>query len=315
MTCPQVVRAPEVLLWDHEQEVRWLPEFHVRETLSSLSESQGLTWAAEQDTDTMRAFQKALHSAEAAYVDGVPLHIADPARSMIRVMSRKEVIDTETERLQAIFRNQHILVVDYVDKEECFSWSIRDLQRVTDWNKDVEVHGGWCLLSNRLSETNGYHEDNSLPQTDSVDARTLPGTMEQVYEHSKYRHAAHILNVLDLPNVTGPAATPALASEMVCWQKVHGTAGNTSKEEHFPMEHTRWSLVALRRALHRWHVDAEGLATWIQTMCGHKLWFLARRRDAGGFSTRQFYETFDIGEPDKDDWIVEVVVLKPGTRL
>lgn len=265
----------------------------------------------------MRAFQQALRLGQRSCVSGVPLHVADPARSMIRLTTRKELEEAGTEELQAIFRDRHILVTDFVETGKCFSWTSGDLQKVTDWNKDVLIHGqlGILCAAERDVLTASCGTDNSLPDTGGPDDRTVRGTIEQLYEHSRYRHASHILNVRHLPNVNGPTATPGLASDALSWLKVSGTEGNISKEELCALEDTRWSLVALRRALTGWHVDAHGFATWVQPMCGQKLWIMARRRDGGCFSTKDFYEEFDIAEPNVEDWIVEVVVLQAGTRL
>lgn len=139
--------------------------------------------------------------------------------------------------------------------------------------------------------------------------------MAQVFAHSQNPRASHILNVLDLPGVDGPTADSKLASESTAWWKVTGTPGNEMGYEHFPVEDTRWSLVGLKRALHRWHVDAEGLATWVQPMCGMKWWLLARRKDGSPFSRNQFWVEMDPDKLNCSEWIVEAVVLRAGTRL
>jgi hypothetical protein len=49
---------------------------------------------------------------ESGYIDGLPLHIANPARSTFKVMMEEEYQSSSTTEIQNILRTKHILVTD-----------------------------------------------------------------------------------------------------------------------------------------------------------------------------------------------------------
>lgn len=100
-----------------------------------------VTLSCDQDNDTMACFVDAQKVVEASYIEGKPLHVSRPEESMIRIMTQGELDGKTTREVQAIFAQQHILIVDAVEKERQFSWCKQDLQGVTEWHKPLSVHG------------------------------------------------------------------------------------------------------------------------------------------------------------------------------
>jgi hypothetical protein len=108
----------------------------------------------------------------------------------------------------------------------------------------------------------------------------------------------------------------SFSSEYYAWLL---TLGNTFCFGDYPTSHMRWGLVAFNGALHYFHIDSDGLGTWVEVKCGLKLWVIARPKDdkVPSFSDIDAFLK-NIGEgtcPNSDSWIVEAVVLEPGSRL
>lgn len=63
----------------------------------------------KEDLVFLEAFDKAI---QAGFVDGRPLHIADPEKSAFRVMTETEFEEKPIEEIQEILREKHIIVMD-----------------------------------------------------------------------------------------------------------------------------------------------------------------------------------------------------------
>ena len=63
----------------------------------------------KEDLEYLRAFDTAIN---ARFVDGRPLHVADPEKSAFLVMTEDEFESKSVEEIQGIFRQKHILVMD-----------------------------------------------------------------------------------------------------------------------------------------------------------------------------------------------------------
>jgi hypothetical protein len=62
-----------------------------------------------KDLEYLGAFDAAV---KAGFVDGRPLHVADPEKSAFFVMTEAEFESKSVEEIQGIFRQKHILVTD-----------------------------------------------------------------------------------------------------------------------------------------------------------------------------------------------------------
>lgn len=132
--------------------------------------------------------------------------------------------------------------------------------------------------------------------------------------------ARPIVNALSLPTPPGLRAEQqfSFANDLRAWLR---TRDNPFCFSSYPTTDVRWNLVAFEGARHYLHLDSDGFGTWIEVKHGLKLWVLARPKDA---SVASFDEingllgTFNESEgksPNSEKWIIEAIVLAPGTRM
>ena len=51
-----------------------------------------------------------------------------------------------------------------------------------------------------------------------------------------------------------------------------------------------WGLVARKGSYHKWHIDADGFATFLDIICGVKVWIVAKPADLSQdqYGSREF---------------------------
>lgn len=156
--------------------------------------------------------------------------------------------------------------------------------------------------------------DYSIKNQRQVNSRIVSGTLRAVYNHTQ-SPGGRILNVLDLPLVAGIPPPSTIASHLPAWRDT--TSNNTFEKgvEIYDTEHTSWALVATTDAFHKWHLDAEGFATWIEVVSGCKWWTVAVAPSHDDMARLdQFDSPFSL-ELGKREWRYESVLLPAGARL
>lgn len=146
--------------------------------------------------------------------------------------------------------------------------------------------------------------------------RLVSGTLEKLLQHVEDPAHGRILNALDLPQVGGCPPHLNLASDVTAWRDTTGRAVFEKGIEVYDTEHSSWALVATRDAFHKWHLDAEGLATWLTVVSGYKLWVVgvpACHDDLGGLGMLN-ERIFDLDTGNKH-MKYEYVLLSPGSTL
>jgi hypothetical protein len=130
------------------------------------------------------------------------------------------------------------------------------------------------------------------------------------------------LNALDLPL---PLASPPPSSRLA--SDIYISLTNTSTLPHarpYPRSATRWGLAGTNHAFTSFHIDAEGLGTYIQCVSknGAKWWVLAAAEDdPDNNNVLDFARLFDFYNADKaqvghlKSMKVEAILLEEGTRL
>ena len=125
------------------------------------------------------------------------------------------------------------------------------------------------------------------------------------------------LSALHLPSASETFPFPPFSSDKVAWKEVQGWAYCQSWES-YPVSDMRWALAATGSTHHYWHVDSNGLGTFLRVEAGVKLWFIATPL-TGNFdnflSIDLFMSGFDLDKTNEELWNVEVVVLKAGSFL
>ncbi|KAH6914629.1 hypothetical protein BKA70DRAFT_1094063 [Coprinopsis sp. MPI-PUGE-AT-0042] len=150
-------------------------------------------------------------------------------------------------------------------------------------------------------------------------ARSRRTTLEEMLKLSTLPLAQRpLVNALTLPMPPGlrPEQKFPFSTELFAWLR---TLGNHFCFAPYPTSDMRWGLVAFNGALHYLHIDSDGFGTWIEVKTGLKLWVIARPKDGDVPSFTEidgFLKCIGEGKaPNGEKWIIEAVVLAPGTRL
>ena len=129
-----------------------------------------------------------------------------------------------------------------------------------------------------------------------------------------------ILNALDFPRNHGGNPPRSLASDLVAFQAM----GCQGEVEEYPASDMRWELAATQGAFSGFHIDSDGLGTYISctNRNGSKWWVIVGpkdKRNPSGFSGVKESHAFHSGKGADTTVLgeaqVEVVLLRPGTRL
>ncbi|KAJ8094097.1 hypothetical protein PM082_023305 [Marasmius tenuissimus] len=119
--------------------------------------------------------------------------------------------------------------------------------------------------------------------------------------HASKDRGGHILNCIDIPAEAGGSWVPLkLASCRLSWTNIEDD--EVQMDLPFPMRDMNWRLCGLSDALHDWHVDAEGLATWVTVLAGKKPWIVGV---PGGSDCQEHagIESFNTLQGKSEGWI------------
>lgn len=128
-----------------------------------------------------------------------------------------------------------------------------------------------------------------------------------------------ILNALDFPMpIRGLRPPETIATDRLAFNVTFDDP-QCMRKGPFPDPDMYWALMALKHARHLFHIDADGLATFIDPQTGAKYWLVARLKPGilGTFSKTELYVNggYEIDSINLDLWDVEAVLLTPGSRL
>jgi len=130
-----------------------------------------------------------------------------------------------------------------------------------------------------------------------------------------------ILNALDFPYPSGPKPPRSIASDLAAW------AITPRVQDHPNPQHPSqfcWAIAGTAGAFSTFHVDSDGLATFIDCVSqgGSKYWILVGPEAGGDFSVfadAEIMYAFHFGDGLDTSMFgntrVEAVLLTPGTRL
>ena len=131
-----------------------------------------------------------------------------------------------------------------------------------------------------------------------------------------HEEKSKILNALDFPMLSAPHPPTSIASDLAAFNATVDLP-MCGRNILFPVASTRWGLAATAGAHHLWHIDCNGLCTYIDTQTGQKWWIVAwPKQGSAHFSHTTLYtEDFHIDGANLDKWDLEAVLLLPGSRL
>jgi hypothetical protein len=152
---------------------------------------------------------------------------------------------------------------------------------------------------------------NSIPATVTGFARDLLDNA---------RPLGKILNGLDFPMWKDSQwDRSSYATDMVAWDYLHGDPHCGTATTPYPTGHVQWGLAGTAHTVSMFNINSDGFATFLQVMCGKKLWAVYHPSpglplsNINAFTDSNFFELDSI--PSKAQFGLEAVVLRPGDSL
>jgi hypothetical protein len=173
-----------------------------------------------------------------------------------------------------------------------------------------------CIATNQsVCAIQNVSSDQSQKLNRDATSRHANGTLPDVKEsHNKQ---GRILNVLDLLIAIASSSPKGLSSDWAAFQCIL-QAPMCKKRVEYPVVDMVWGLAAMAGAVSYFHIDANGLVTWIDVKTGSKYWILAKpkpKKTLNFATTSLFTCHYDQEAVNKDRWDLEAVLLLPGSRL
>ncbi|KAF8803042.1 hypothetical protein BYT27DRAFT_7110523 [Phlegmacium glaucopus] len=231
---------------------------------------------------------------------GLPLYLAEPSRSMIKIMTLEEFNRRSAKELQDLHASHHLLVTGY--PEPTFGFDEVGLETLASPMQAFAIH------------------DFSIKIGANQNARQRIGTTSHLLT-SHRSPDGKILNALDFPRPHLDHPPTSLASDLFAFRRNSSNQGVISE---YPDLEMRWGLAATTGAFSTFHVDSHGRATYVSCVNkdGSKLWVLAGTKTnaiASAFeNVQKSIRFFNRGVPSKDQFPevqLEAVLLQPGMRL
>lgn len=248
----------------------------------------------------------------------MPLHChpTKQAQSVFHVISHKEFDSLPDKAVQDIFRRQHIVVYDQPHKELRFGEALRTLGGGLD--RKIELQGLHLFPPISISCDLTREVDQSMPLDEDRNQIIRVGTLHDLLKHAA-SPTGNALNALDFPMHQASMTPTSYSSDA---HALLQTVQNPKLDsiERFPVGDFRWGLAATSGAFHPFHIDSNGLATYVTPLTGTKWWIVARPINNTDFSVFEdinllLGKTFDINGNGSGLFCLEAILLKPGTTL
>jgi len=226
-----------------------------------------------------------MKAAETNYVGGVSKHLSKPEESTFCVMDHSKYKTLLPSDLERILKTQDIVVHGMPWEKMAFDEA--GLRSLGQLDTIRSVQGMWMMdIERKLNPAHKLFGDQSLPAEDDHSQRVVHGTIRQLLDASRDPHGK-VLNALSIPFFTTRHEDLDFAADQAAWKSTMGTAGCDTLELP-PTTHIRWGLAGLKGAISFWHLDSDGLGTFIDVRAGEKLWFRAVE-EVDNFSSVGFF--------------------------
>src|ERR1700679_2143215 len=149
------------------------------------------------------------------------------------------------------------------------------------------IYTRFCICSYHMSD---YSKENTFV---SESRRHQKGTLMDMLRC--HEEKSKILNALDFPMLSAPHPPTSIASDLAAFNATVDLP-MCGRNILFPVTSTRWGLAATAGAHHLWHIDCNGLCTYIDTQTGLKWWIVAQPKHGSAHFTHTtlFTEDFHI---------------------
>jgi len=147
---------------------------------------------------------------------------------------------------------------------------------------------------------------------------TVTGFTKDILENAI--SGAKILNGLEFPMWKDSQWDRcSYATDMVAWDYLRGKPHGGTVTTPYPTGHMRWGLAGTAHTVTSLHIDSDGFATFVQLMCGKKIWAVYSPSPDLPLSNTDafiFPDRFQLDRiPPKAQFGMEAVVLRPGDLL
>ena len=220
-----------------------------------------------------------------------------------------------TECVQELIRSQNVVLTDC--EVDIVNFDAQGLSSLKRTGAIIELQGKRIFsITHSITEL-PCNADQSIAASANLQSRVKKGTLDMMLREATSANG-RILNALDFPMPhTGVDWKSSFASDRVAWSLTEGCC-MCQRDDSFPSSDMFWGLAATKGACHGFHVDCNGLATVVETMCGAKVWFVARPIDSTEIPLSEWniYTTsFNVQRPGHLNCWMEAMYLSPGTRL
>jgi hypothetical protein len=251
----------------------------------------------------------------------VPLHVKKDPRSVFEGISAAEFDNLSTRDVQEKLRKHNIILTGVSHRllefnEKGFSTLEKPMKALISIQGLISI-AYICSFTLIILITDQSIE---VPHDDYSNQQKI-GTLTQILNASRRQHA-RILNALDLPRSLSGVTESHYTSEVSAWR---ATQDRPFCKASYPIADNYWELVATKGARSWMHIDADGLATRFEVMCGAK-WIVIGRPPVTDeenndfinhfFSDRRLFTgDFAVEDAGSASWKYEAVYLAPGSAL
>jgi hypothetical protein len=245
------------------------------------------------------------HSIQENYVDGMPLFVANPKRSIFKIMTETEYRARPIPDILEILRSQHI-VVKKRSITDC-KFDEEGLRTLRPLNEPVVIHGqsdtpGVALHIRIIKRAD---QSIALGETESGEKE---GTLRQILDASR-QPESKILKAHPVPLVGAGYEANSFSSDHAAW--IQTLSAPFSKNTIAAPVDLRWGSCATAGAFDDRLTEYDGLGSIFDTRYGSKVWIC--RANPTNSAIR-------IGSLIHMDarctaGAFEAIVLEPGTRL
>ena len=253
----------------------------------------------------MEKLEKLFETAVGQYKDGLPLHLSDPTRSSISIMSAMDFECKTAGEIQELLRTKHLLISDCA-KDTNFKFDQTGLDTLCMSMHPIEVQGTSLPRPPiHISYVTFVDQSVRVGEAGAGELWLTTAMTGQLLEAANTPDGK-ILNALEFPMGLASFDPPPKYSTDLLSLRVAGRGIVP------PTSDIRWGTAATSGACTWFHLDSNGLGVSVNLKCRLKIWFFLKD-DEGKLNVINCFEDFELDEAN--GYQLEAVVLRPGTQM
>jgi hypothetical protein len=243
--------------------------------------------------------------------------LEDGYQSTIEVIPYIDYERLSASEVQSKLSLRHLVITDVPSEygETPIEFNEAGLQVLTNMDSKIHIQGESFVTFRPRPDV--CFADQSIPVRDGdFSAQLRIGTLEHLLDMSRDPQGS-IINGLSFPLPLSAIQRNKLFGEIEAWRLTEGLPFCMDSAK-YPTADMRWGLASTKDSRHWMHIDSNGVATFIEVMCGGKWWILFKpdfHNDPDpSANTDLFLNDFDTSTAVRT-WDAEAVYLRRGTRL